>query len=121
MAYPSVAPKLCSSISAMPAALPCYTSPPTFPPMTSFNSTSSGPIYLYPGFIAVFVLASLCALLGAIYAYLYFNHIKPNHRRPRTFSNRPSTSEDGKAHPFISTHIFFFKNYQLPNSGEFRK
>ena len=60
------------------------------------------------GLIVLIVLASLCAILGAIYAYIYYTRINPRSARARKYveSSQPDDPEDGKV---THTHLFLFR------------
>ena len=60
--------------------------------------------------IAVFVLASLCAVLGAIYAYIYYYRIHPRPSSKPSKHIEPIPQEDDQgANPTVNTHLFLFK------------
>ena len=58
--------------------------------------------------IALIVLASLCAILGAIYAYIYYTQINPRSGRGKRYLEQQpqETEEENKA---THTHLFLFK------------
>ena len=55
------------------------------------------------GLIVLIVLASLCAILGAIYAYIYFTRINPKSHRARN----QGAEDDGNGS--THTHMFLFR------------
>ena len=73
--------------------------------------------------IALVVLATLvvlCAVLGAIYAYIYYTKIVPRTQRTRSFiaAEPPQVADDDAAHGSTSqnsttatssTHVFLFR------------
>ena len=61
------------------------------------------------GFIMFMVMASLCALLGAIYAYIYYTRINPKSSRAQRFIEESSSDgEDGEIDTTYS-HLSRFK------------
>jgi len=80
------------------------------------------------GLIVLIVLATLCAALGAVYAYIYFTRINPRSRRryhPRVMgsgglvgggarklvdqTNADDDTAGNTSAPTASTHIFLFR------------
>lgn len=62
------------------------------------------------GLIVLIVLAILCAVLGGIYAYIYFTRINPRSRRIRKYIDPPATDEEALGSlPSTSTHVFLFR------------
>ena len=59
------------------------------------------------GWIVLLVLIGLCAILGAIYAYIYFTRINPRTHRPRTYVEQQQ--EEDNANQVTHTHIFMFR------------
>ena len=82
--------------------------PPTADTVTS--STELPPRsqpFMSVGLIILIVLATLCAILGAIYAYIYYTRINPRSARARKYvETNPSEEEDGKP---THTHLFLFR------------
>ena len=66
-----------------------------------------GGIHLSAGLIALIVLAAMCAVLGAIYAYIYFTKINPKSHRARKSAEHPPNDDEN--HQGTSTHLFLFK------------
>jgi hypothetical protein len=60
------------------------------------------------GLIVLIVLAALCAILGAIYAYIYFTRINPRANRPRKYVETPQ-EDDNAGNQATHTHIFMFR------------
>ena len=56
--------------------------------------------------IILVVLVILCAIVGAIYAYIYFTRINPKANRGRKYTEANGDEEDGKVK---HTHIFMFR------------
>lgn len=64
------------------------------------------------GFIVLLVLVGLCAVVGAIYAYLYFTRINPMClKRSRKYVDPMAGQEEEAANPqpTASTHMFLFR------------
>lgn len=61
---------------------------------------------MFVGFIVLIVLVALCAVLGAIYGYIYFTRINPARARKyvQTACDQ-SSDEPGGA----GTHLFLFR------------
>ena len=73
----------------------------SFPPQKD-NPLSSA------GFIVLMVVASLCAILGAIYAYLYYTRINPKSSRARKYVEQSAGGEDG-GNGSTYTHLLLFR------------
>jgi len=60
--------------------------------------------------LSLIVVASLCAVVGAIYLLIYFKSIKPMSARARSYKDAggPKSDEDGSRSK--STHPFFRRN-----------
>lgn len=59
------------------------------------------------GLIVLIVLAALCAILGAIYAYIYYTRINPRSARARHKESAGLEEDaDGKV---THTHLFLFR------------
>lgn len=58
------------------------------------------------GLISLIVLASLCAILGAIYAYIYYTRINPRSARARKYLEGHGQDEEGKV---THTHLLLFR------------
>ena len=74
----------------------------------SFQSTSHP--YIAGYVIAVIVLASLCAVLGAIYGYIYFTRIHSRSGSRGLRFNKDSNAKDSHGSGPVSTHIFLVRN-----------
>lgn len=62
------------------------------------------------GFLVLIVLAALCAVLGGIYAYIYFTRINPRSHRIRKYIEPPPPDEEALSTlPSTSTHVFLFR------------
>lgn len=66
----------------------------------------SSVLQLTPGVIALCVLAALCTILGAIYAYIYYTRIRPRSSRARKFTEGGGEDDGSGA---THTHLFLFK------------
>ena len=66
---------------------------------------------MFVGLIVLIVLVTLCAILGAIYSYIYFTRINPLNSRARKHSESQTygTEEDPPANQAAGTHIFMFR------------
>lgn len=64
---------------------------------------------MFVGVIILLVLMALCAVLGAVYSYIYFTRINPS--RSRKFAHAgadgPQTTSDDA--PSAATHLFLFR------------
>ena len=59
------------------------------------------------GLIALIVLAGLCAILGLIYAYIYYTRINPRSARQNRYMEQNADEDpDGKV---THTHMFLFR------------
>ena len=65
-------------------------------------------MFMSVGLIVLIVLASLCAILGAIYAYIYYTRINPRSARNRKYME-PSPGEDSEEPKVTHTHLFLFR------------
>ena len=74
---------------------------------TSAPGDSSPAAFRSAGLIALIVLASLCAILGAIYAYIYYTRINPRSARARKFME--SNNQDDDENKVTHTHLFLFR------------
>lgn len=64
------------------------------------------------GVIILLVLLGLCAVVGSIYAYLYFTQMNPTcKRRSRKYADPNSGPEEevNNAQATSSTHMFLFR------------
>ena len=97
-------------------SLPYGTVSSTLQPRISHDGAEAGgdegggdttPAYMSVGVIVVMVLGVLCAILGAIYAYIYFTRINPRTNRPRKYveSQGGDDGDGGSMH----THMFLFR------------
>jgi len=60
--------------------------------------------------IVLIVLSTLCAVLGAIYAYIYYTQINPRSHRARSYIEPPSQEDDPPANQTTThTHMFLFR------------
>ena len=59
---------------------------------TTPEGASGSGLSMSIGLIVLIVLASLCAILGAIYAYIYYTRINPRSARARKYTE-PSQPE----------------------------
>ena len=66
------------------------------------------------GLIALFVLAGLSAILGLIYAYIYYTRINPRSARQNRYSEQNGDEDpDGK---ITHTHMFLFRKWSTRSS-----
>jgi len=62
--------------------------------------------------IVLIALIVLCAILGAIYTYIYFTRISPKGHRPRGYASEqlPLEENPGNGQQLgASTHVFLFR------------
>jgi len=65
---------------------------------------------MFVGAIVLIVLMALCAVLGAIYSYLYFTRINPRSgRKLAALSGGGSSDSGGAAGGGGATHMFLFR------------
>ena len=67
---------------------------------------------MFVGLIVLIVLVTLCAILGAIYSYIYFTRINPLNTRGRKHSETQTygSEDDAAANQGPQgTHIFMFR------------
>jgi len=62
---------------------------------------------MFIGAIVLIVLVALCAVLGAIYSYIYFTRINP--RGGRKLAGLSGGGSDGGAGGGGATHMFLFR------------
>lgn len=80
--------------------------------VTSRTSTPKiSVLKLTPAVIAVCVLAGLCLILGAIYAYIYYTRLRPKSSKVRKFYLDYAGEDDGNiaTSSTTHTHLFLFK------------
>ena len=59
--------------------------------------------------IVLIVLASLCAVLGAIYAYIYYTRINPRSARAKRFIERGQSQDAEDPEKATHTHLLLFR------------
>lgn len=66
---------------------------------------------MYTGFIVLIVLMVLCAVLGAVYAYIYYTWINPRRHRIRKYvlPQTPPNVETPNPTPAKGVHVFLFR------------
>jgi len=64
---------------------------------------------MFIGAIVLIVLVALCAVLGAIYSYLYFTRINPRGGRKLAGLSGGGGSEGGGGGGGGATHMFLFR------------
>lgn len=62
--------------------------------------------------LVVVLLGCVCAVLGAIYAFLYTTRIRPRTNRPRKCFDIKLLSPDEQASASQSTHVFLFRKWR---------
>jgi hypothetical protein len=93
----------------MASSLESSTAPPT-----SVAPDPAASAFTSAGFIVLMVVASLSAILGAVYAYLYYTRINPHSHRARKYLEQPPGGveegggrDGGNASTF--THLLLFR------------
>ena len=59
--------------------------------------------------IILLVLMGLCAIVGSIWAYIYYTRINPRTNRKRKYMEQMATDDDGEQKKSGATHIFMFR------------
>ena len=67
------------------------------------------PSSLTVSIIVLIVLASLCAVLGAIYAYIYYTRINPRSARAKRFIERGQSQDAEDPEKATHTHLLLFR------------
>jgi hypothetical protein len=81
---------------------------PTLPAAAGKSLTVPSGLSMSVGLIVLLVLGALCAILGAIYGYIYFTRINPRSNRTRKYVDQCS-AEDDQGTQGNSTHLFLFR------------
>lgn len=76
------------------------------PPLTPSLTPDKDNPFTSIGFIILMVVASLSAVLGAIYAFLYYTRINPRSNSARMFMQQLSSGDDG-GNGSTHTHMLF--------------
>jgi hypothetical protein len=64
---------------------------------------------MFVGLIVLIVLVTLCAILGAIYSYIYYTRISPTRARKHEQVQNYGTNDDDTVQGPQTTHIFMFR------------
>ena len=87
------------------------TSLPQLPDMPATNQSDATPVggfHQSAGVMTLLVLAIICAILGAIYGYIYFVKINPKSNRARKYVEQQSQDDD-QGNAGTATHLFLFR------------
>jgi len=92
-------------------------SPPPQPPVIGYHGHVTGdvttgapadpPAVMSTPVLTLIIVASLCAVVGAIYLLIYFKSIKPMSARARSYKDAGSAKGDEDGSRSKSTHPFF--------------